>query len=340
VIIAYVNAPLVPLQIATAKQDGTPHVMVSGTVRVYSISALGAEVVALAPTALVGTAAPLWRYAWAPATLAEGQYIVEYTMTDASQTYAPVTEDLTVRAATDLSGVEAAGAAAAAVVGLAATGEAAAAVVGLATATDVTTATSGLAVAGEAAAALTSYGPTVPGDLSGLALTGESAAAGTQLRADIITDHGAGAYNGVATGQAVRDSLALALTPGTVVAAGSVDRHLDNIEQRADAGAVFGSAFQYSEARYYQNDVGIDFFFDYRFDVSAATLLEVHIKKPSGATQTWTGTLFAEQQIHCVTAAGWMNETGLYRAQAYYEMAGGIKGHVPTYEFRVYPEFG
>jgi hypothetical protein len=307
-IFTYVDAALVPLQIVAQNADGTSKLdVVSGTVRVYSINGAGAEVIKLAAAPLV-SASPIWRYAWAPATLAEGAYIVEYTMTDASQTYAPVTEDLTVRAATDLSGVEAAGAAAAAVVGLALTGEAAAAVVGL-------------------------------------AATGEAAAAGVttvaDVRAGITTDHGAGLYNGGGgggglTAQQTRDAMALDLTPGTAIDADSIDDYLEQIQNRAAAGGVFGTALSSSASKIYVGDVKIPLYFDCVENISTGTLFRIDVVKPGGATASWVGTLYGTHEIKYETTGADIATVGVYHCTPYFELAGGMKAHRPTVDLTVY----
>jgi hypothetical protein len=97
VILSKVDPATVALQVVAANSDKSPDLTVtSGTVRVYHLSALGAEVVDLAPTALIGTAAPLWRYVWQPVALAEGSYFVEYTLTVGAIDYAPIVESLSV----------------------------------------------------------------------------------------------------------------------------------------------------------------------------------------------------------------------------------------------------
>jgi hypothetical protein len=177
------NTGIIRCQIVAMYADGSPKLdMVSGTVRVYQVSAAGVESVKLAPTALVGTAAPIWRYQWQPSpTLPNGAYVIEYTLTDALYTYAPVTEDLIVNppsatvdveggcatalAAYGTFGVAVSGEAATAAAGLALTGEAAAAVVGLALTGEAAAAVVGLALTGEAAAALIAYDPPTKAEL-------------------------------------------------------------------------------------------------------------------------------------------------------------------------------
>ncbi len=91
------NPSRVALQIVALERDGTPKLdITSGTVRVYHVDAAGAEVVDLAATALVNISSSTWRYNWAPAALAAGQYIARYEITDGTSAFV-AEEDLVVR---------------------------------------------------------------------------------------------------------------------------------------------------------------------------------------------------------------------------------------------------
>lgn len=88
----------ISLSILAQKPDGTAKTdIVSGSVRVYHVTDAGAEVEDLTATPLVqvGTTS-VWRYLWEPASLSEGSYIVEYTLTDALALVGLATEDLNV----------------------------------------------------------------------------------------------------------------------------------------------------------------------------------------------------------------------------------------------------
>ena len=260
--IVYANPATVPLQIVAQKQDGTTNTSItSGTVRVYHLSELGAEVVDLVATPLNGTAAPIWRYVWTPASLAEGQYIAEYTLVAWTITYAPVTEEIDA----------------------------------LPTDSDV-----------QAAAAAAITASNIPGALA--------------------TAHGAGSWEGGGsslTAQQTRDAMALAPTVGTTIASGSIDRHLDNIEARANAGGVFGTALLCGDERIHVGCVKRAIYLDCVVDVSTASTLQVRAKPPSGSTKTWTGTLHGTHEIKYETAAGDFDAAGEWVLQPYYVLADG-----------------
>jgi len=89
------NPEEVPLQTIAQELDGTPKLdVISGTVRVYLLTS-GGETVLLAPTALVGDES-VWRYIWEPESLAEGDYIIEYTLVDSEDLTSISIEDLAV----------------------------------------------------------------------------------------------------------------------------------------------------------------------------------------------------------------------------------------------------
>ncbi len=291
--IIYANPATVSLQIIAQRQDGTSNTSItSGTVRVYHLSALGAEVVDLAPAALVGTAAPIWRYVWAPASLADGHYIAEYTLIAGGTTYAPITEEIDVRAATDVS--------------------AALSSYDAATGTDVSAVPA-------ATAAL------VP-DASAIETAAGSALSTADIPGTLATAHGAGSWEGGGsslTAQDVRDAMKLAPTVGTTIAAGSVDRHLDNIEARANAGGVFGTALLCGDERIHVGCVKKAIYLDCVVDVSTATTLQVRAKPPSGWTKTWTGTLHGTHEVKYETASVDFNAAGEWELQPYYVLADG-----------------
>jgi len=288
-ILCHANTGIVRLQIVARNPDGTSKLdVVSGSVRVYQVNSSGTEVIKLAATPLVGTAAPIWRYQWQPATLPDGAYIIEYTLTDGAITYAPVTDDL----------------------------------ISMSDAT--------VDVEGGCTSALAAYGT------DGVAITGEAAAAATSILANITTDHGAGLYNGVATGQAMRDALALGLTPGTTIADDSVDDYLEQIQNRAAAGGVFGTALTSSASKIYVGDIKIPIYFDCVENISTGTLFRIDVVKPGGAAASWIGSLFGTHEIRYLTTGADIATAGVYHCTPYFELAGGMKAHRPTVDLTVY----
>ena len=92
------NPSEVALQVYALKADGSEKLNVaSGTVRVYQIVG-GSEstILAATPLAQVG-ATNKWRYVWNPGSLAAGEYVAEYIITDADALTAKIPEDIIVK---------------------------------------------------------------------------------------------------------------------------------------------------------------------------------------------------------------------------------------------------
>jgi hypothetical protein len=86
------------LQVLPQTPDGIPknEEITIATVRVYHINA-GAEVEDLVSTSLVHVpASKAWRVIWTPSSLAEGHYVIEYTLEDTDGVIAVSNEDLIV----------------------------------------------------------------------------------------------------------------------------------------------------------------------------------------------------------------------------------------------------
>lgn len=102
------NPAQIILQTAAMSPDGTPKTdVVSGSVRVYHINGVGAEVDDLIATALVRVGVTnIWRYQWKPTSLAVGDYTAQYSLVDTiARTFSGL-EDIFVRdiaTQTDLS---------------------------------------------------------------------------------------------------------------------------------------------------------------------------------------------------------------------------------------------
>lgn len=76
------NTSQIVLERAPLEPNGAMKTDVNtATVRVYLVVA-GSEVDALASTALVNVRDNIWRYIWEPASIAAGQYRIEYTFDD------------------------------------------------------------------------------------------------------------------------------------------------------------------------------------------------------------------------------------------------------------------
>ena len=95
-ILADLNQGVVVLQVFALKPDGSEKADVTGgTVRVYQLAS-GVETNVLAPTALANKDVNVWWHEWVPASLPVGQYIVEFSLSDAVMS-TKAGEDLIVR---------------------------------------------------------------------------------------------------------------------------------------------------------------------------------------------------------------------------------------------------
>lgn len=73
-------------------------------------------------------------------------------------------------------------------------------------------------------------------------------------------------------------------------------------------------------------------------DISTATLVELHVKKPSGATEEWAAMVYNDHFVRHVVVAGELDEAGVYKVQPWIEMP-ALKDHAQTFEMKVYDEF-
>lgn len=90
-----------------------------------------------------------------------------------------------------------------------------------------------------------------------------------------------------------------------------------------------------TESKLYKGDVGRDLYFDCVMTITGATVTNLLVKKPSGATATWTGTIYGTHHIKFTTVAGSLDEAGTYKVQPYIEK-GGIKARAETADVEVY----
>jgi hypothetical protein len=106
------NPTQLVLQAAAYHLDGTVKtVLTSANVRVYHVNAGGTEVDDLTSTTMVQVGSTnFWRYKWEPASLAVGQYFVEYTLVDPDGATFVGSEDVAIQdfaSQTDLTGIKA-----------------------------------------------------------------------------------------------------------------------------------------------------------------------------------------------------------------------------------------
>lgn len=67
-----------------------------------------------------------------------------------------------------------------------------------------------------------------------------------------------------------------------------------------------------------EKDIGIQFKLNTGIDIDAATTANIHYKKPSGATGSFTGATASTYYVtYTTTGAGDIDESGIWELQAY-----------------------
>lgn len=66
-----------------------------------------------------------------------------------------------------------------------------------------------------------------------------------------------------------------------------------------------------------EEDIGVQFRLNTGIDLSAATTANIHYKKPSGDTGTWTGATASTSYVTYTTVADDLDEDGKWELQAY-----------------------
>lgn len=89
----------------------------------------------------------------------------------------------------------------------------------------------------------------------------------------------------------------------------------------------------------YVNAVGVEFRLNTGVDISAATLLEIHVKKPSGIVKWTAARYLTTQKITYTTVVGDLSEAGTYTLQAYVEWGSSSKHHGEAIEIEILAEF-
>jgi hypothetical protein len=71
-----------------------------------------------------------------------------------------------------------------------------------------------------------------------------------------------------------------------------------------------------------ENDIGIQFKVNTGVDISAATTANIHYRKPSGATGSFTGATSSTTYVVFTTTSGDVDEDGIWELQAYVVYSG------------------
>lgn len=89
----------------------------------------------------------------------------------------------------------------------------------------------------------------------------------------------------------------------------------------------------------YQNEIGEAIQLNTYNNLDTATVVEIHVLKPSGTTVIWPGTVVNHAVIQYITVDGDLDELGDYSFQAYVEWGATSKHFGNTVIMTVYPIF-
>ena len=95
-----------------------------------------------------------------------------------------------------------------------------------------------------------------------------------------------------------------------------------------------------SISKIYVGAVGLEIILDTEQDITQASKIEMHVRKPDGSLVVWPAIKGLEGRIIHNTIADELKDPGKYRIQAYVEWGNGAsKHHGETYTLTVYKEF-
>ena len=87
----------------------------------------------------------------------------------------------------------------------------------------------------------------------------------------------------------------------------------------------------------YKNDIGTKLSFNADMDISAAEVLKIKYKKPSGDINSWNAILEGTEEAYYITEDGDLDEIGKWEVQLYVELS-DWKGSGEVTSFHVYEE--
>lgn len=93
-----------------------------------------------------------------------------------------------------------------------------------------------------------------------------------------------------------------------------------------------------SANKVYVGDIGTIIYVNTKEDISAATVLQLKIKKPSGKEVIWNGVLDGTMKIKYIAQQGDFDEAGDYFVQAYVELP-AWRGRGEVDSFKVFDKF-
>lgn len=90
----------------------------------------------------------------------------------------------------------------------------------------------------------------------------------------------------------------------------------------------------------YKNAIGVDIKVSTGKTMSGATLMQLLVKKPDGTEVVWTTTTASGTTIIYKTAAGDLNQSGVYVIQAYVEWGDVSKHYGEATTFKIFEKYG
>ncbi len=88
----------------------------------------------------------------------------------------------------------------------------------------------------------------------------------------------------------------------------------------------------------YKGDVGTEILLDTSSDLTDATNTKIRCKKPDGTTVEWAATIKETTKLSYITAAGDLDQAGMYRVQASLTL-GSWSGLGETASFKILETF-
>ena len=91
-------------------------------------------------------------------------------------------------------------------------------------------------------------------------------------------------------------------------------------------------------SKVYVGDIGTEFILDCGVVITGATIMQIRVKKTSGAVATWPATLSGTQSVRYIAVANDIDEPGAWKLQAYVDTP-AWRGLGETFVLQVHPAY-